>query len=256
MHYTEWRNNYGREPFDLRVGGGLDFNGNPPPLIDPMTMMPNTFSEHLTLEFDRVGFLLGNQMNADKVNFENIDISVSQIQTINLLVNTTTGDVSIRNLLGTPFEIDYYEITSTLGVLESDNWDSFDAADGGLPVTNDNLTGWDIAEGSSDFVLSEGNFVGSSTITMGSPISLGDVFKTATPVADRDIRFFVGLVGGDVIRGTVIYSSGAGGLAAVPEPGTTCLLLWAGALCAIANRRRRLPGDARRARATAHVVFA
>jgi hypothetical protein len=258
-HYADWKANFGNtggSPFELRLGGGLDFEGRPPAALDPTTMEPVAVTPHLTFDFDRVGFLVGNQMNADKVELVDVDISVSQIETVDLNVNTTTGQVSMRNSLATPFEIDYYEITSTLGVLESDNWTSLDAADGGLPVTNDYLTGWDIAEGSSDFVLSEGNFVGSSTIAMGSPINLGNVFKTATPVADRDIRFFVGLVGGGVLRGTVTYSAGGGGSLAVPEPGTTCLLLWAGSLCAIANRRRRLPGDASRARATAHVVFA
>ena len=207
-HYTEWRRNYGdtggQPAYDLRMGGGLDFNGNPP--VNLTTNPAGTYTNHLTFDFDRVGFLIGNQMNADRVDYQNIDISTNQIQTINLHVNTATGAVNIRNLLGTPFEINYYEITSTLGVLESDNWQSFDAADGGLPVTNDYLTGWDVAEGSlganGDFVLSEGNFVGSTTVTLGAPISLGNVFKTSTPLANRDLRFFIGTTGGDVIRGT------------------------------------------------------
>jgi PEP-CTERM motif len=242
-HYDDWKANFGNtggSPFTLRLGGGLDFDGRPPAALDTTTMEPVPYTSHLTFDFDRVGFLFGNQMNADQVQLENVDISVSAIQTLDLLVNTTTGEVSIRNNLATPFNIDYYEITSTLGVLESDNWNSLDAADGGLPVTNDYLTGWDIAEGSGDFVLSEGNFVGSTTVATGSPISLGNVFKTGTAVGDRDIRFFAGVAGGGVVRGTVTYSSsGVGSLAAVPEPATTCLLLWAGALWAVASRRNR-----------------
>ena len=182
-------------------------------------------------------------MNADQVQLQDVDISTSPIpddrpasEYDDLLA------VQIRNNLGTPFALDYYEITSTLGVLESDNWMSLDAADGGLPITNDYLTGWDVAEGSlganGDFVLSEGNFVGSSTVMTGSPIVLGNVFKTATPVANRDIRFFAGLVGGGVIRGTVTYSpSGAGGLAAVPEPSSLWLLLAAGETMLVGRRR-------------------
>jgi len=242
-HYDDWKANFGNTggtPFELRLGGGLDFDGRPPAALDPDTMEPVPYTSHLTFDFDRVGFLFGNQMNADQVQLEDVDISVVPIETLDLLVNTTTGDVQIRNNLASPLNLDYYEITSTLGVLESDNWASLDAADGGLPVTNDYLTGWDIAEGSSDFVLSEGNFVGSSTVSMGSPIDLGNVFKTGTAVGDRDIRFFAGIAGGGVVRGTVTYSSsGAGSLTAVPEPATTCLLLWAGALWVVANRRNR-----------------
>jgi hypothetical protein len=179
-------------------------------------------------------------MNADQVNLNGVDITVAPIETLDLHVNTTTGAVTMRSIVDTPFTIDYYEITSMLGVLESDNWTSLDAASGGLPVTNDYLTGWDIAEGSSDFALSEGNFVGSSTVTTGTPISLGNVFKTGTAVENRDIRFFASLVGGGVIRGTVTYSaSGAGSLAAaVPEPGTKWLLLVAGGTL-LSGRRRQ-----------------
>jgi hypothetical protein len=243
-HYDDWKANFGNtggSPFELLLGGGLDFDGRPPAALDPTTMEPVPFTSHLSFDFDRVGFLFGNQMNADQVQLNDVDISVSPIETLDLLVDTTTGAVQIRNNLATPFMIDYYEITTTLGVLESDNWTSLDAADGGLPVTNDYLTGWDIAEGSSDFVLSEGNFVGSTTVAMGSPISLGNVFKTGTAVEDRDIRFFAGVAGGGVIRGTVSYmASGAGSLAPVPEPATTWLVLWAGALGAAAHRRNRL----------------
>ena len=239
--YNSWKANFGNArvtPYQLRLGGGLDFNGNPPPALDDMGN-PVPYTPHLTFDFDRVGLLFGNQMNADQVQLQNVDISVAQIQTLDLFVNTTTGAVQIRNNLATPFQIDYYEITSTLGVLESDNWLSLDAANGGLPVTNDYLTGWDVAEGSSDFVLSEGNFVGFSTVTMGSPINLGNVFKASTPIGNRDIRFFAGVVGGGVIRGTVTYSpSGLGGLA-VPEPAAAWLLLSAASLLAVAGRRCR-----------------
>jgi hypothetical protein len=239
-HYDDWKENYGNTtvtPFELRLGGGLDFNGNPPPALDTMGM-PVPYTNHLTFDFDRVGFLFGNQMNADQVELENVDISVSAIETLDLQVNTTNGQVRIRNNLASPFEIDYYEVTSALGVLESDNWASLDAADGGLPVTNDYLTGWDIAEGSSDFVLSEGNFVGSSTVAMGSPINLGSVFKTATPIANRDLRFFAGVAGGGVIRGTVTYVSsfGAGGLS-VPEPSCLGLMFVAAGMWLVGRRR-------------------
>jgi hypothetical protein len=240
-HYDDWKANFGDtggSPYELRLGGGLDFDGRPAPALDA-NMMPVPYTSHLTFDFDRVGFLIGNQMNADQVNLEGVDISVSPIETLDLEVNTTNGQVRIRNNLATPFQIDYYEITSTLGVLESDNWQSLDAASGGLPVTNDYLTGWDVAEGSSDFVLSEGNYVGSATIAMGSPINLGSVFKTSTPLANRDIRFFAGVAGGGVIRGTVSYvaSFGAGSLSAVPEPGSLCLLLITGATLIVGWRR-------------------
>jgi hypothetical protein len=236
-HYNDWKagfGNTGGTPYELRLGGGLDFDGRPPAAIDATTMMPVPYTSHLTFDFDRVGFLVGNQMNADQVNVDGVDISVEAIETLDLHVNTTTGAVQIRNNLATPFTIDYYEITSTLGVLESDNWTSLDEADGGLA---DYLTGWDVAEGSSDSVLSEGNFVSSTSVTAGTPINLGNVFKTGTPVGDRDIRFFAGVAGGGVVRGTVTYSAGGLGSLSVPEPSTLGLMLVAGGMF-LAGRRR------------------
>jgi len=149
--YASWKANFGAtggSPYVLNLGGGLDFDGRPPAALDD-NMMPVPFTSHLTFDFDRVGFLFGNQMNADQVQLQNVDISTAQIETLDLFVNTSTGAVQIRNNLGTPFTLDYYEITSTLGVLESDNWSSLDAADGGLPVTNDYLTGWDVPKAAS-----------------------------------------------------------------------------------------------------------
>jgi hypothetical protein len=242
--YDSWKANFGATsatPYELRIDGGVDSDDRFPPALDEEGF-PVAVTPHLTFDFDRVGFLFGDQMNADQVQLKDVDISTSPIETIELLVDTTTGNVQIRNNLATPFEIDYYEITSELGVLEFDNWESLDAADGGLPVTNDYLAGWDVAEGSSDFVLSEGNFVGFATVAMSSPIDLGDVFKSATAIGDRDIRFFVGVAGGSVMRGTVIYTdpgAGSAGIAA-PEPTGIALLATAVLALRVGNRCKRL----------------
>lgn len=73
-----------------------------------------------------------------------------------LEVNTTTGEVKIKNIFGESVDLSYYEITSASGSLSPDDWSSLDdqlvdaAGDGGL------LDGWDVA-GSADAAL-DGDF--------------------------------------------------------------------------------------------------
>ena len=68
-------------------------------------------------------------------------------------VNTTTGEVFLKNNFGNPVQLGYYEIRSASGSLNPSGWNSldernFDAVDGGDPgsVAGDSLLeGWDEA---------------------------------------------------------------------------------------------------------------
>jgi hypothetical protein len=82
--FDSWKNEFGNEstvPYRWQVEE-LDVNGNPPPLV--VDGVPNTYTPHLTFDFDRVGFLLGGGLNADLGEFQDIDVSVRDIQTLQL----------------------------------------------------------------------------------------------------------------------------------------------------------------------------
>ena len=87
--YDTWRSNFGETgtvPYSFNIGGGLDFNGNPP--TDPVNDPTGTFTPHVTFEFDRVGFLFGGALDADQATFQDVTINKNTIETLDLLVNT------------------------------------------------------------------------------------------------------------------------------------------------------------------------
>jgi hypothetical protein len=236
--YTTWKQNFGAvstSPYVFNIGGGLDVNGQPPPLV--VDGVPNTYTDHVTFEFDRVGFLFGGALDADGALFENVQINKQTIETLDLLVDPTTGATRIRNNLPGTLDLAYYEISSATNSLRrTGGWASIDSTEGGDPVG----AGWDVAGGSSDGILSESNLTGSLPLAQNGFVTLGNAFKTVANggvQGTQDLRFFVGLTNGSVLRGTVTYgSAGFGSL--VPEPGTLVMLL-IGCVPAMSIRRRR-----------------
>jgi hypothetical protein len=97
-------------------------------------------------------------------------------------------------------------------------------------------SGWDEDGGTSNNFLAETNLSGPLALNPGdATISLGNIFNLATTLANRDVRFFIHLTSGGLIRGNVNYSSSSpGGGSGVPEPSSWALLL----LAAPALRRR------------------
>jgi hypothetical protein len=220
----------------FNIGGGLDVNGQPPPLV--VDGVPNTYTDHVTFEFDRVGFLFGGALDADGALFDNVQINKQTIETLDLLVDPTTGATRIRNNLPGTLDLAYYEISSATNSLRrTGGWASIDSTEGGDPVG----AGWDVAGGSSDAILSESNLTGSLPLAQNGFVTLGNAFKTVANggvQGTQDLRFFVGLTNGSVLRGTVTYgSAGFGSL--VPEPGTLAMLLM-GCVPAMSIRRRRI----------------
>jgi hypothetical protein len=220
--YNTWRANFGQTPagtYNFNIGGGLDFNGNPAPLV--VSGVPNTYTPHLTFDFDRVGFLFGGALGVDKADLYNVDISVQSIQTLNLKINTTSGAATIQNTLASSLAIAYYEITSDSGALVKANWAGIDGTAQSAP----DGVGWDAAGGSMNKILSELNLTGSSALSTGSSIGIGNIFNTS---GAHDLRFFIGLTNGNVIRGSITYAASGLGAGEVPEPSSVVLLLTCG----------------------------
>ena len=155
-----------------------------------------------TFNFNRAGFLLGNNMSPDQVSFSNIDVSTGTVQALFLQVTTTgpnAGKMRIVNPTGQNFEIDYYEITSAAGSLNPAGWTSLDDQESGDPETQ----GWDEAGGADANILSEIRLQGSSLVSSGGILSLGSAFN---PVMAQDLVFSLGLPGSEnLIRGIVQY---------------------------------------------------
>jgi hypothetical protein len=123
-------------------------------------------------------------------------------QLLKLQVNTATGAVSIVNGESSGFDVNYYELRSDSGALNSTSWTS---VDGNVPAS---ATTWEKAGGSNDNLLSETNLLGMKSLAPGSsPVSLGAAFDAG---GAQDVEFFYGLVGSDgaLQQGVVEYVSG------------------------------------------------
>ena len=96
-----------------------------------------------------------------------------------LEVNTTNGQVRIRNQTGATVHLDYYEIKSAAGALNSTTWSSLqDQHLAGFPAGNGTGNGWEEAGGSNSTVLSESYLTGNSAISTSS-VGLGAAYTVA-----------------------------------------------------------------------------
>ena len=107
-----------------------------------------------------------------------------------LEVNTTNGQVRVRNQTGAVVNIDYYEIKSASGALNSTTWSSLqDQNQAGFPAGNGSGNGWEEAGGSSSSVLSESYLTGNSGVTNNAIVGLGAAYRTGFT---HDITFRYG----------------------------------------------------------------
>jgi hypothetical protein len=107
-----------------------------------------------------------------------------------LEVNTTNGQVRVRNQTGATVNIDYYEIKSASGALNSTTWSSLqDQNQPGFPTGNGSGNGWEEAGGSSSTVLSESYLTGNSGVTSNAIVGLGAAYRTGFT---HDITFRYG----------------------------------------------------------------
>jgi hypothetical protein len=155
-----------------------------------------------TFDFNRVGFLSGDGMSADRVSFSNVAVVAEAIPALTLEVATggpNIGMVRMVNNLSTDLTIEYYEIHSDAGSLDAANWTSLDDQEGADPAG----MGWVEGGGSDATILSEGVVIGSpATVAAGESLELGHSFFAG---ADEDLEFYVGLADGSFLRGAVEY---------------------------------------------------
>ena len=183
---------------------------------------------------------------------------------LSLSVNTTSGEVILKNDSSGAVNLDYYEITSDSGALTVGNWNSLDDqnvavqlagdfnSDGNVDIadytvwrnnlgttyTTDDYQdwkanfgntaagyGWTEAGGSDATILSELLLEEAGTVVMpGQSYSLGNVYNTGMGTAD--LSFTYGRPGSGLFIGGVDYiSSGSLSSVAVPEPSAAVLLL-------------------------------
>jgi hypothetical protein len=154
-----------------------------------------------TFDFNRVGFLAGSGMHANRITFANIDVTAAPIDALTLEVHTAgpdAGKVLIRNHRTQNFEIEYYDIISSAGSLNHDDWTSLDDQEG----NDEELEGWEEAAGNSASLLSEYRLFSTLNVAPSSTLSLGKAFDVDST---EDLKFFVGLSDGTYLRGVVEY---------------------------------------------------
>jgi hypothetical protein len=110
-----------------------------------------------------------------------------------LEVNTTNGQVRVKNQTGAPISIDYYEIKSAAGVLNATTWNSLQDQHSlaGFPGGNGSGNGWEEAGGSNSTVVSESYLTGSSAVTSNGTVGLGAAYTVG---GTHDIVFRYGAI--------------------------------------------------------------
>jgi len=142
----------------------------------------------------RVSLFGGVRNSGTDGYIDNVDVQVTNAANVLLFaqVNTTTGQVSIRNQTGQPVPIDYYEITSAASALNRGSWSSLqDQNLAGFPAGNGTGNGWEEGGGGGNGAISESNLTGNSLVTNGANIGLGATFNTA---GAHDLAFRYGVL--------------------------------------------------------------
>ncbi len=162
-------------------------------------------NESYRLRFDDEG------ANAVRTGIDDLTFSqelIAQPQ-MKLIVNTLNGAVTLANSSGSSFNIDTYEIRSASSSLNATGWSSLQDQDfegNGAPGTGN---GWEEAGGVGAHQLIESYLFGSSTISNGASVFLGQAFDHDKVGVQQDLEFLYHEVGsGGILRtGIVEYVS-------------------------------------------------
>ncbi len=179
--------------------------------IDDVAPVPASFS------YNSVAFLMGGSLNATLATYGDIDVTLTQLQTIAIEVNTDTGIVKLVNNGSTDFNFNSYEILSELGSLDATGWSSLDsqnidAVDGPDmgPTAGDSVgEGWNAAINADEFALTEVFLTGGTLLAQGASITLGKAF-TVGAVGDLEFNF-TEVDGTALVPGIVNYVTGLDG---------------------------------------------
>jgi hypothetical protein len=127
---------------------------------------------------------------------DNVDVRVNTVDQVFIIaqVNTTTGQVSLKNNTGQPIHLDYYEIASAANSLKANTWTSLqDQNLPAFPAGNGTGNGWEEAGGSSAGILSESYLTNNSSMANATTVSLGQAYNTA--IGAHDLVFKYAVVG-------------------------------------------------------------
>lgn len=136
-------------------------------------------------------------------------LNAEAISPVTLYVDPDTGEVTIRNELASAVEFDYYRVDSPAGSLVTSDlsggvgWDSL--SDQERDAIGDGAgESWDEVDAAvSENRLVEEFLQGSTTLASGQSASLGAPWDGSA----EDLTFQFGLVGGNLISGTVLYEA-------------------------------------------------
>lgn len=232
--YESWVGNYGAASASYNYNLLAVDRNDLLPVAEDEEGNPVEYNDHLTFEFDRVSILLSNHLNADFVQFEDVDISQGDVEALELSVDRATGAVTLVNNTDDSFELNYYEISSRSESLDESSWTSLagtDAIDG---------VEWDQAAGSDSGILSEINLTGEPLSAPANTTGIHDFGEiyAGTSMEDEDLSFFFTQSDGTLVRGVVTYAGAYPGQAlAAPEPASAGVLGMAA--MALLMRRRR-----------------
>jgi hypothetical protein len=134
---------------------------------------------------------------------------------LELIVDRATGLITMDNIHvdAADEEIDFYQITSAAGALDTVGWNSFsdqnldpfeDLGGATLGAGNDPGETWDEGGSVSANILGEAFLLSSSVIELGTNETLGNAYA-GTELADEDLVFQYALGIGALVDGTVTY---------------------------------------------------
>jgi hypothetical protein len=136
-----------------------------------------------------VGFFVGDDGAVDDATLR---FDPPETQVLYLEVNTTTGQMQLKNQTGQPVHTDYYQITSAANSLKANTWTSLqDQNLSGFPPGNGSGNGWEEAGGAGPGVLSESYLTGNSTVAGSATINLGQGYNAAVGAHDLQFQYSV-----------------------------------------------------------------
>jgi hypothetical protein len=163
-----------------------------------------------------IGGVDGNANTAGVVNF----VSVTELSAtgalvprpydLELVVNTTTGQMEISNETTAPIVLDFYEVTSSSDSLNLAGWNSLENPSGnppGFPSGNGTGNGWEELGNLDNGILAEAYLQNTSMLAADGTVNLGNAFSIG---GTQDLAFRYRTTGGAFVDAAVRYITTAG----------------------------------------------
>jgi hypothetical protein len=125
---------------------------------------------------------------------------------LEIQVNTVTGNVSLVNMHTGPLSFDYYRVSSANGALDTDGWNSLDDQDLDTVGAGEGQS-WDKLGVPDAEEVAEAFLLAASSVNSAGVVDLGNLFDTSvfTQGVDGDLEFRFALQGSDLVTGSVTY---------------------------------------------------